>query len=106
MIMNKENSYLLGICFWLKEQPEAKNVEVTDENSIFYHVSQLQYAKLILRFLQQHDKIPTTEEIGKHSLTITELKKLVRDFQVDCFDGFVSNDEEYIENWINDNLNK
>jgi hypothetical protein len=24
----------------------------------------------------------------------------VRDFQFDCHDGFVSNDEAYIENWL------
>lgn len=33
-------------------------------------------------------------------LSIDELKKLVRDFQVDCHDGFVSNDTLYIENWL------
>ena len=30
-------------------------------------------------------------------LTIKQLARLVRDFQADCFDGFVSNDEAYLE---------
>jgi hypothetical protein len=34
-------------------------------------------------------------------LTIDDLQKLVRDFQVDNFDGFVSNDNSYIESWLN-----
>jgi len=34
-------------------------------------------------------------------LSLDELAKLVRDFQVDCFDGFVSNDKAYIESWLN-----
>jgi hypothetical protein len=33
-------------------------------------------------------------------LTIHDLAKLVRDFQVDCHDGFVSNDKAYIEEWL------
>ena len=33
-------------------------------------------------------------------LTIDELKELVRDFQADCHDGFVSNDKAYIEEWL------
>ena len=33
-------------------------------------------------------------------LTIKDLARLCRDFQVDCFDGFVSNDESYIESWL------
>lgn len=40
----------------------------------------------------------------KYELTLKELSKLCRDFQVDCYDGFVSNDESYIKIWINDNL--
>jgi len=30
-------------------------------------------------------------------LTIKQLARLVRDFQADCHDGFVSNDEAYLE---------
>jgi hypothetical protein len=33
-------------------------------------------------------------------LTIDELKELLRDFQADCHDGFVSNDKAYIEEWL------
>jgi hypothetical protein len=33
-------------------------------------------------------------------LSIEDLGKLVRDFQADCFDGFVSNDHSYIEHWL------
>lgn len=36
-------------------------------------------------------------------LNIEQLAKLVRDFQADCLDGFVSNDESYIENWLKNN---
>lgn len=33
-------------------------------------------------------------------LSIHDLMKLTRDFQADCHDGFVSNDQSYIENWL------
>lgn len=33
-------------------------------------------------------------------LTPKDLQKLVRDFQADCHDGFVSNDGSYIEEWL------
>lgn len=36
-------------------------------------------------------------------LTLELLKKLVRDFQIDCVDSFVSNDETYIEQWLKNN---
>ena len=39
----------------------------------------------------------------EYKLTIHELKLLCRQFQVDCFDGFVSNDEGYIEMWLSKN---
>ena len=32
--------------------------------------------------------------------TIDKLQQLVRDFQADCHDGFVSNDEAYLEQWL------
>lgn len=35
--------------------------------------------------------------ITGYFLTIKQLAKLMRDFQVDCYDGFVSNDEAYFE---------
>jgi hypothetical protein len=33
-------------------------------------------------------------------LTLSDLAQLVRDFQADCHDGFVSNDSAYIESWL------
>ena len=38
--------------------------------------------------------------------TLDKLQQLVRDFQVDCYDGFVSNDKAYIEEWIKKNDNE
>ena len=38
--------------------------------------------------------------VDGYFLTIHDLSKLVRDFQVDCHDGFVSNDYSYIEEWL------
>lgn len=35
--------------------------------------------------------------ITGYFLTIKQLSQLVRDFQADCHDGFVSNDEAYLE---------
>ena len=37
-----------------------------------------------------------------YELSMKELCELVRDFQVDCHDGFVSNDAGYIEKWLKD----
>ena len=39
-------------------------------------------------------------------LSIDDLCRLVRDFQADNFDGFVSNDKSYIENWLEENRQK
>jgi hypothetical protein len=51
--------------------------------------------------------IPAEYKILEHDnyvegyfLTPKDLQKLVRDFQVDCHDGFVSNDGSYIEEWM------
>jgi hypothetical protein len=38
--------------------------------------------------------------VDGYYLTIHDLEKLVRDFQADCHDGFVSNDKAYIEEWL------
>lgn len=46
------------------------------------------------------------EELQTVTLSVEKLKKLVRDFQADCRDGFVSNDEIYINNWLKRNLNE
>ncbi len=38
--------------------------------------------------------------VDGYFLTIDDLALLVRDFQADCHDGFVSNDQSYIEEWL------
>jgi len=38
--------------------------------------------------------------VSGYFLSITDLARLVRDFQADCFDGFVSNDMSYLEEWL------
>lgn len=45
-------------------------------------------------------KIQGDEFVNGYFLGLKDLSKLVRDFQVDCYDGFVSNDNAYIENWL------
>jgi len=45
-------------------------------------------------------KIVGEEYVDGYYLTINDLAKLVRDFQADCHDGFVSNDKSYIEQWL------
>ena len=39
-----------------------------------------------------------------YNLNIKQLTKLCRDFQADCHDGFVSNDEAYVEKWLEDDM--
>ena len=38
--------------------------------------------------------------VSGYFLTIYDMARLARDFQVDCHDGFVSNDLSYIEHWL------
>lgn len=38
--------------------------------------------------------------VDGYYLTMSDLERLVRDFQADCHDGFVSNDSAYIEQWL------
>lgn len=38
--------------------------------------------------------------VDGYYLTMKDLEQLVRDFQADCHDGFVSNDGAYIEQWL------
>ena len=45
-------------------------------------------------------KLINDKYVGGYFLTIQDLTKLVRDFQADCHDGFVSNDKAYIELWL------
>jgi hypothetical protein len=44
--------------------------------------------------------ITSEKYVDGYFLTIHDLHKLVRDFQVDNYDGFVSNDNAYIESWL------
>ena len=43
---------------------------------------------------------PNYPHIEGYFLTIHDLARLVRDFQADCYDGFVSNDVGYLEEWL------
>jgi len=43
---------------------------------------------------------PNHDFIEGYFLTINDLARLVRDFQADCHDGFVSNDIGYLEEWL------
>ena len=46
------------------------------------------------------EKLWEMDENKEYHLTMKEMMLLVRDFQADCYDGFVSNDQSYIEHWI------
>ena len=49
----------------------------------------------------QETKIGNDDKfVSGYFLTIHDLSRLVRDFQADCHDGFVSNDNAYIEEWL------
>ncbi len=50
--------------------------------------------------IQLESKIIGDKYVSGYYLTIHDLSELVRDFQVDCRDGFVSNDNSYIESWL------
>jgi hypothetical protein len=45
-------------------------------------------------------KLVGEEYVEGYYLTPSDLEKLVRDFQADCHDGFVSNDSAYIDQWL------
>jgi hypothetical protein len=49
----------------------------------------------------QESKLIDEEYVDGYYLTLKDLEQLVRDFQADCHDGFVSNDSAYIEQWLN-----
>ena len=58
-----------------------------------------------LRFKTHLKHILIMSEQELYKLTIQQLAKLCRDFQADCFDGFVSNDKSYIEHWLKNETN-
>jgi len=45
-------------------------------------------------------KLIGEEYVEGYYLTPSDLERLVRDFQADCHDGFVSNDGAYIDQWL------
>ena len=49
------------------------------------------------RFKAGRSESPNHNFEEGYFLSINDLAKLVRDFQADCHDGFVSNDEAYLE---------
>ena len=55
--------------------------------------------------IKLESRLDTTGFVEKYVdgyyLTIDDLSVLVRDFQADCHDGFISNDGSYIEEWLN-----
>ena len=60
----------------------------------------IQESKLVNDGSPAHSEYVNYKWLSGYFLTIGDLAKLVRDFQVDCHDGFVSNDNSYIENWL------
>ena len=48
----------------------------------------------------QESKLIDEVFVDGYYLTMKDLEQLVRDFQADCHDGFVSNDSAYIEQWL------
>jgi len=52
------------------------------------------------RFKAGHSVSPIFNYIDGYFLTMNDLTKMVRDFQADCHDGFVSNDVGYLEEWL------
>jgi len=50
--------------------------------------------------ITQESKLIDEEYVDGYYLTLKDLEQLVRDFQADCHDGFVSNDGAYIESWL------
>ena len=56
--------------------------------------------KLVNKDSPAHSEFSSFEYVDGYFLTIDDLATLVRDFQADCHDGFVSNDKSYIENWL------
>jgi hypothetical protein len=57
-------------------------------------------SKLTKRDSPAHSEYANYEYVDGYFLTVHDLAKLVRDFQADCHDGFVSNDKAYIEEWL------
>jgi len=54
----------------------------------------------VVKMIVLENKIIDEKYVAGYYLTMEDLKILVRDFQADCHDGFVSNDEAYLEQWL------
>ena len=57
-------------------------------------------SKIIVNEDDGFSHCPTGQYVDGYFLTIDDLQRLVRDFQADCHDGFVSNDNSYLEAWL------
>lgn len=57
-------------------------------------------SKLLRKDSPMHSETINYEYVDGYFLTIYDLAVLVRDFQADCHNGFVSNDHSYIEEWL------
>jgi len=57
-------------------------------------------SKLVRKESPAHSERTDYAYMDGYFLTINDLAKLVRDFQADCHDGFVSNDISYLEEWL------
>ena len=73
-----EKSYLMGICNWLIKQPEHKEFSKEDKRSIFYHISEMQYAELILRFIREEENRLENDEITvfEKALSLEKAKEI------------------------------
>ena len=60
----------------------------------------VQESKLVRDDMPAHSEVQNYTYVNGYFLTIDDLTRLVRDFQADCHDGFVSNDNSYIEQWL------
>ena len=60
----------------------------------------VQESKLVRKDGPACSEYTNYEWVTGYFLTIDDLQRLVRDFQADCHDGFVSNDNSYIEEWL------
>ena len=61
-----------------------------------WHVETVNAVNMIIL----ENKIIGEKYVAGYYLTMEDLKRLVRDFQADCHDGFISNDEAYLEQWL------
>jgi hypothetical protein len=60
----------------------------------------IQESKLVRKVSPAHSEFQNYGYVDGYFLTIDDLARLVRDFQADCHDGFVSNDKSYIKAWL------